>query len=159
GIASLSLRYFNAAGADLEGEIGENHSPETHLLPSILLAALGMRQEIVLYGTDFPTADGSAVRDYVHVKDLAEGHVAALDWVLSNKQCDALNLGGGSGLSTLQMVEAAREITGKHIPIRIAPKREGEPASLLADVHKARQILGWAPQYSDPKTLISSAWK
>lgn len=158
GLASLSLRYFNAAGADFSGEIGEDHTPETHLIPSILLTALGLRPEIVLYGTDFPTPDGSAVRDYVHVTDLAQGHVDALEWTLKNKKCEAINLGSGQGFSTLQILEAARQITEEKIPMRLAEKRKGEPAFLLAEVEKARSLIGWNPKSSNPTSIISSAW-
>lgn len=157
GLDCVALRYFNAAGADLEGEIGENHAVETHLIPSLILTAMGQRKEFVVYGTDFPSQDGSAVRDYIHVKDLADAHVAALS--LKNEGFTAINLGTGRGASVLEIVGEIERFCGKKIPLRIQPKREGEPGVLTADNHKAQKLLHWTPGLSDLPTLIRSAWQ
>lgn len=154
GFDAVVLRYFNAAGADLQTEIGENHSPETHLIPTIIQAALGLRDEIVVYGTDFASKDGSAVRDYVHVQDLADAHVAAL-------KCpsNTINLGTGTGYSVLEIIDAVQKFCGKTLPVRLENRRPGEPGILTADNGKAKQLLNWTPQVSDLPTLIESAWK
>lgn len=156
---SAKLRYFNAAGADLETQIGENHSPETHLIPSIIQTAMKLKKEIIVYGTDFPTADGSAVRDYIHVQDIAIAHVLALQYLLANKKSLFLNLGTGKGYSALEILHAIEKYINKSIPTRLEPKRPGEPACLLASAQKARDCLGWTPKVSDLNTLIDSAWK
>lgn len=150
----VTLRYFNAAGADLETEIGENHTPETHLLPIIIQTALGLRDEIVVYGTDFESKDGSAVRDYIHVQDLAQAHIAALKCSSSS-----INLGTGIGYSVLEMIEAVQTFCGKTIPVRLENRRPGEPGILTADNVQARKLLDWSPQMSDLPTLVESAWK
>lgn len=154
GIKPVILRYFNAAGADLETQIGENHTPETHLIPSIIQTALGMRDEIVVYGTDFVSKDGSAIRDYIHVKDLALAHIAAL----KAEPC-TVNLGSGNGYSVLEIIEMVQKFCGKDLPVRIDCRREGEAGSLSADNTKAKELLGVSPQFSDLPTLIESAWK
>ncbi len=159
GIHSVKLRYFNAAGADLETHIGEDHAPETHLIPSIIQSALGVRDEIVIYGTDFLTTDGSAVRDYIHVDDLAEAHVSALKYLLQTNTSIVLNLGTGKGYSALEIIDAIQKYCGKTLPVRLEQRRQGEPAVLVAAAHKAKEILGWTPQMSDLGTLIDSAWK
>lgn len=159
GLRSVCLRYFNAAGADLQTEIGENHTPETHLIPTLLQAALGLREEVVVYGSDFSSPDGSAVRDYIHVQDLAEAHVAALKWLLKEQTSAAINLGTGEGHSVFQIIEAVQAFCGQILPIRVEKRRPGEPGILTADYQKAKQLLGWSPQWSDLPTLISSAWK
>lgn len=159
GLHSVCLRYFNAAGADLQTQIGENHSPETHLIPTIIQAALGLREEIVVYGSDFATPDGSAIRDYVHVQDLADAHVAALTWILQEKKSLAINLGTGKGHSVFQIIEAVQNYCGKILPVRVEKRRAGEPSNLTADHQKATEILQWTPQRSDLPTLIDSAWK
>lgn len=159
GLCSLSLRYFNAAGADLETEVGENHMPETHLIPSMILTALGVKEEISIYGTDFPSRDGSAVRDYIHVQDLAEAHLLALQWLLTNQSSEAINLGSGRGHSIFEILDAVQKFCGKTLNVRLEKRRQGEPAYLTADNRKAQELLGWAPQYSDLSTLIESAWK
>lgn len=155
GIKAVNLRYFNAAGADLETQIGENHTPETHLIPTIIQAALGLREEIVVYGTDFSSRDGSAVRDYIHVQDLADAHVAALKVGKSA----SINLGTGTGHSVLEIIDAMQKFCGKTLPVRLESRRPGEPGILTADNSKAKELLGWNPQYSDLPTLIESAWK
>lgn len=154
GLEAVILRYFNAAGADLETEIGENHTPETHLIPIIIQAALGLREEVVVYGTDFPSKDGSAIRDFIHVKDLASAHAAAL----KAPRC-TVNLGTGSGYSVLEIIDAVQTFCGKKVRIRLENKREGEPGILTADHTKAKEILKWSPNASDLPTLIESAWK
>lgn len=159
GICSVCLRYFNAAGADLETEIGENHAPETHLIPSAILAALGHKEEVVVYGTDFSTKDGSAIRDYIHVQDLAEAHVLALQWLLAEKKSVAINLGTGTGISVFEVIEAVQKFCGKTVPVRLEKKRRGEPGILTAENKKAKEVLGWMPRVSDLGTMIESAWK
>lgn len=154
GIEAVILRYFNAAGADLETQIGENHAPETHLIPSIIHAALGIKEEIIVYGTDFPSKDGSAVRDYIHVMDLAAAHVAAL-----NAPKCTLNLGSGTGYSVLEIISAVEQFCGKKLPVRLENRREGEPGILTADFSHATELLGWTPKMSELPTLVESAWK
>ncbi len=154
GLEAVILRYFNAAGADLQTEIGENHDPETHLIPIIIQAALGLRDEIAVYGTDFPSKDGSAVRDYIHVMDLAAAHIAALH----AKPC-TVNLGTGNGYSVLEVIDAVQKFCAKALPVTLKNRREGESGALTADNRKAKELLGWAPKLSDLTTLIESAWK
>jgi UDP-glucose-4-epimerase GalE len=156
---SVKLRYFNAAGADLETHIGEDHTPETHLIPSVIHSALRVRDEIVVFGTDFSTTDGSAVRDYIHVQDLADAHVLALKYLLDSRKSIALNLGTGKGYSALEIIDAIQKYCGQSFPVRLEQRRAGEPAYLVASAEKAREILGWAPKVSDLGTLIDSAWK
>jgi UDP-glucose-4-epimerase GalE len=150
------LRYFNAAGADGNREIGEKHDPETHLIPRILDVALGRRKEIEIYGTDYPTPDGSAVRDYVHVTDLADAHLLALEHLKENPSF-AANLGTGTGISVSEMIAAAEKITRCQIRTKIKPRRAGDPPLLVADASKARTLLNWNPKLSDPDNLLSSA--
>jgi UDP-arabinose 4-epimerase len=159
GIRSVGLRYFNIAGADLQTEIGENHDPETHLIPSVIQAALGIKKEIVVYGTDFPSRDGSAVRDYIHVQDLADAHVSALRWLIANNKSAQINLGTGTGHSVLEIIDAVQKFCGKHLPVRLERSRAGEPSNLTADNTRAKDLLGWTPKLSDLPTLIESAWK
>lgn len=158
GIQSVILRYFNVAGADPEGEIGEHHDPETHLIPSIIEAALGIRKEIIVYGIDFPTEDGSAIRDYVHVQDLAEAHVAALQYLLTHKKSAKINLGTGKGHSVLEIIEAVQKFCTKPLPIKISSKNQGDPAILAADNRLAKELLKWTPRLSNVPSLIESAW-
>ena len=159
GIKAVALRYFNIAGADLDTEIGENHDPETHLIPSVIQAALGIKKEIVVYGTDFPSRDGSAVRDYIHVQDLADAHVSALKWLMANNASAQINLGTGTGHSVLEIIDAVQKFCGKPLPVRLERSRAGEPSNLTADNSKAKELLGWTPKLSDLSTLIESAWK
>jgi UDP-glucose-4-epimerase GalE len=158
-LRSVKLRYFNPGGADLETQIGEDHTPETHLIPSIIQTALGIRKEIVVYGTDFPTADGSAIRDYIHIQDLANAHVLALKYLLATKKSLSLNLGSGKGYSALEMIEAVQNYCKKTIHTRLEQRRTGEPAILVATNQKAKETLGWIPQISELSVLIDSAWK
>jgi len=158
GITHAALRYFNAAGADPEGEIGEAHDPETHLIPLVLDAALGRRAQIDIFGTDYPTPDGSAIRDYIHVQDLAEAHVAAIRHLLDGGASLQLNLGTGTGQSVRAVIDAAERITGLPIPRREAPRRPGDPAALVADPARAKEVLGWSARISDLDTIIATAW-
>ena len=159
GLKSARLRYFNAAGADPTAEIGEDHDPETHLIPLVLDAASGKRPNVMVYGTDYPTPDGTAVRDYIHVDDLARAHVLALQHLLNKGDTVAVNLGTGHGASVRQVIDTARRITGREIVVRDASRRAGDPPVLVADAKKASAVLGWAPQYSDLAAIITDAWR
>jgi len=156
---SVCFRYFNAAGADPEGLIGEDHSPETHLIPLILLTALGKRKSISIFGTDYPTEDGTCIRDYIHVTDLAQAHVLGLKHLLAGKESQIFNLGNGNGFSVREIIEAAKEVTGKSIEIEECARRPGDPPMLVGGSEKSRQILGWQPEYSDIKVIIADAWQ
>ena len=159
GIEYLSLRYFNAAGADAEGELGEDHDPETHLIPLVLDAAMGRKPEVRILGTDYSTPDGTCVRDYIHVSDLASAHVAGLQALLSGKvSSQAINLGTGSGYSVREVVETARRITKSEFLVTEADRREGDPPVLVAAVDRAKAKLGWKAVASDLEQIISSAW-
>jgi UDP-arabinose 4-epimerase len=158
GLKHISLRYFNAAGADPAGEIGEHHEPETHLIPIVLDAALGRRAEIEIYGTDYPTPDGSAVRDYIHVSDLARAHVLGLSYLERGGVSTALNLATGQGHSVRAVIAGAERITGRRVPRRESPRRPGDPPALVADPGRARAVLGWSPAQSDLDTIIATAW-
>lgn len=159
GLRSVALRYFNAAGADLEGELGEDHDPETHLIPLAIGAALGRRAPLQIYGTGYPTADGTAVRDYVHVSDLAQAHVRALDYLEAGGESTAFNLGTGRGYSVREVVAAVERIAGRELPRCEAAPRPGDPAILVAAPGRCRELLGWVPQCSDLETIISTAWR
>ncbi len=158
GLKSSVLRYFNAAGADDGGKIGESHSPESHLLPIILQAANGKRESIKVFGADYPTKDGTCVRDFVHVNDLARAHVLALEKMFKTEESDNFNLGSGSGFSVKEVIETAKKITGKEIKTDYGPRRAGDPAVLVADSKKARAVLGWQTSYNLDR-IISTAWK
>ncbi|PKU24470.1 UDP-glucose 4-epimerase GalE [Telmatospirillum siberiense] len=158
GLRSVALRYFNAAGADPDGEIGECHSPESHLIPLILDAAIGRRSHISLYGEDYPTPDGTCVRDYIHVTDLASAHVLALKRLLGGGASLRCNLGNGAGFSVKQVLDVARRVTGKAIPAEICPRRPGDPAILVADSSLAIRELGWAPRLAALETQVTHAW-
>jgi UDP-glucose 4-epimerase len=159
GLKSIALRYFNAAGADPEGELGERHDPETHLIPLVLQAASGRRPHISVFGRDYDTPDGTCIRDYIHVTDLADAHWLALQRLLAGAPSAAYNLGNGNGFSVQQVIDAAARVTGRPIPVIDAPRREGDPARLVADGTTARRDLGWQPTRIDLKTLIEDAWK
>lgn len=158
GIRSVSFRYFNAAGADPSGEIGEAHDPETHLVPNVLLAALGERDALTIFGDDYDTRDGTNVRDYIHVNDIASAHLAALDWMDANEGAHVFNLGNGNGFTNREVMEAAKKVTGREIPYTIGPRREGDAATLVADSARAKELLGWTPQMPDIESIIESAW-
>lgn len=159
GIKFVALRYFNAAGADVETGIGEDHSPETHLIPIVLQVALGKREHISVFGSDYPTPDGTCVRDYIDVRDLAQAHLLALQYLQAGGESDVFNLGNGSGFSVRQIIEAARKVTGHPIPEVAGPRRAGDPSTLIASNKKARKVLGWQPQYSQPEDIIAAAWQ
>ena len=159
GIKYVALRYFNVAGADLETKIGEDHDPETHLVPIILQTALGQREAITIFGDDYPTADGTCIRDYVHVVDLCEAHILALNYLKEGNESSVFNLGSSEGFSVKEMVEAARRVTGKEIPAKIGERRAGDPAVLIASPQKAYDVLGWQPQYTNVDKIIETAWK
>lgn len=157
-IKGVALRYFNVAGAKADGSIGEDHDPETHLVPNILLAGLGKTDKIVMFGDDYNTIDGFNVRDYVHVVDLADAHSLALDYLEKNNESNRFNLGSEAGFSVKQMVDAAIEITGVDIPNEVGPRRAGDPDELVANPAKAIEVLGWKPKYTNVETIVSSAW-
>jgi UDP-glucose-4-epimerase GalE len=157
GMRHVALRYFNAAGADPEGEIGEEHEPETHLIPLVLRAALGQGAPVEIYGTDYPTPDGTAVRDYIHVTDLAEAHVRALDHLAAGRNSAALNLGTGGGCSVREVIAAAERAGARPVPRRDAPRRAGDPPVLVADARLAQELLGWRPAHSDLETIMRTA--
>jgi len=158
GLRSISLRYFNAAGADPDGETGECHDPETHLVPNILLSLLGKRPRLGVFGNDFATPDGTAVRDYIHVTDLAAAHVLALKALLGGRASDVINLGTESGHSVLEIIKAVEKVTGRAVPYDVGPRREGDVAVLLASRKKAEKSLGWKPRLSSLETIIETAW-
>lgn len=159
GIKFVALRYFNVAGAAPDGTIGEDHGPETHLVPIILQVAQGKRDELSIFGDDYNTPDGTNVRDYVHVMDLDDAHILAIKYLEAGNESNAFNLGSSTGFSNKQMLEAAREVTGEPIPAKIAPRRPGDPDSLVAASDKARNVLGWDPKYDDVHDIIATAWK
>lgn len=158
GLAYAALRYFNAAGADPDGEIGEDHAPETHLIPLVLEAAAGRRPRIDVYGTDYPTSDGTAVRDYIHVQDLAGAHVLALEHLIAGGQSLMLNLGTGEGTTVRQVIAAAERVTGRRVPVREAERRAGDPPVLVADATLAHQTLGWKPRFTKIDEIVATAW-
>ncbi len=157
GMGVVSLRYFNASGAT--ARLGEDHDPETHLIPNVLAAALGKRAALEIYGTDYPTSDGTAVRDYVHVTDIADAHLRALDAKLDGGSAVAVNLGTGTGRSVREIVEAARRVTGRDVPTLERPRRPGDPPELVAAVGRAATVLGWRPSHSSVEEILSSAWQ
>ncbi len=156
-LASIALRYFNAAGADIDGDIGEDHEPETHLIPLTILAALGKRSAIEVYGTDYDTPDGTAIRDYIHVADLADAHVRALELLQKEKKSRVFNLGTGTGTSVQSIVQTVEELSGRKVPVKYGPRRPGDPPALVASADKAASLLGWRPRHSDIETIIRSA--
>lgn len=158
GMRYVALRYFNVAGAKLDGTIGEDHNPESHLLPIILQTALGQREKFTIYGEDYETPDGTCIRDYVHVVDLIDAHILALEYLQAGNSSNTFNLGSSTGFSVKQMLEAAREVTGKEIPATVVSRRAGDPSTLIAASDKAREVLGWKPQYTDVNKIIESAW-
>jgi UDP-glucose 4-epimerase len=157
GLKFVALRYFNAAGATAQH--GEHHEPESHLIPNVLAAAMGEHPEVAVFGTDYPTPDGTAVRDYVHVTDLADAHIAALEHLAKTGKSDFINLGTGDGYSVLEVIETTRKVTGAPIPIRKEPRRPGDPAKLVADARKAKAVLGWQPTKSDLASILRTQWE
>lgn len=158
GVASVALRYFNAAGADADTHIGEDHSPETHLIPLVLEAAAGHRESITVFGDDYPTPDGTCVRDYIHVADLATAHVLALQKLDQVQGLNVFNLGNGNGFSVLEVIKMAERVTGRKIKVKIGPRREGDPPQLVADASKALSELEWSPRLHQLETIIETAW-
>lgn len=159
GIRSMALRYFNAAGAHPSGEIGEDHTPETHLIPIILQVALGQREQVTVFGTDYATDDGTCVRDYVHVCDLAAAHILAVDALASGAESNAFNLGNGKGFSVQQVIDEVERVVGKPVRRVTGERRPGDPAVLVASSEKARRVLGWQPSYPDLASIIETAWQ
>ncbi|MBI1912013.1 MAG: UDP-glucose 4-epimerase GalE [Deltaproteobacteria bacterium] len=159
GMKSVSLRYFNAAGADPESDIGEDHNPETHLIPLVLDAASGRRPQITIFGIDYATADGTCVRDYIHVTDLADAHVKALEYLSKGGGTIALNLGNGKGYSVREVIESARQITGREVPVVEGSRRAGDPPGLVGSSDKAKEILGWRPVFGEIDKIVEHAWK
>jgi UDP-glucose 4-epimerase len=157
GLKFVALRYFNACGAS--EKCGEHHDPETHLIPLILFAAQGRRDAISIFGDDYPTPDGTAIRDYIHINDLSQAHLLALDYLRGGGDSEFINLGNGGGYSVKEVIEAARSVTGKTIEARLSPRRAGDPSRLVANAAKAREVLGWNPQFPEIEKIIESAWK
>ena len=158
GINYVALRYFNVAGSLGDGSIGEDHNPETHLIPLILQVPLKKREFISVYGTDYPTPDGTCIRDYIHVLDLADAHIKAVEYLEAGNESNIFNLGNGVGFSVKEMIEAAKEATGKEIKVVLGDRRAGDPAQLIASSEKANKILGWTPKFTDVKDIIKDAW-
>ncbi|EOS7793331.1 UDP-glucose 4-epimerase GalE [Enterococcus hirae] len=158
GMRYVALRYFNVAGAKADASIGEDHTPETHLVPIILQVALGQRDSLAIYGDDYDTPDGTCIRDYVQVEDLADAHILALEYLRAGNESNFFNLGSNQGYSVKEMLEAAREVTNREIPAKVAPRRVGDPSRLVASSAKAEEILGWRPAYTDVKEIIKTAW-
>jgi len=158
GLGSVALRYFNASGAAADGSLGEDHRPETHLIPIVLQVALGQREHVSVFGTDYPTPDGTCIRDYVHVEDLAGAHRLALESIVAGR-ADRYNVGTGRGTSVLEVIEAARNVTGHPIPVRPAPRRAGDPPELYAEPRKIKSALGWSAGYTDIQAIVADAWR
>lgn len=159
GLNFVALRYFNACGAHSLGIIGENHSPESHLIPIVLQVANGKREKIRIFGNDYPTYDGTCVRDYIHVMDLAQAHILAIGYLMENRENNVFNLGNGVGFSVAEIIKKARVVTGHAIPTEVEPRRAGDPAILIASNDKAVNVLGWKPEYNDIETIIETAWR
>ena len=158
GLKYVALRYFNACGAHLSGSIGEAHNPESHLIPLILQVPNGQREKISIFGDDYPTKDGTCVRDYIHVTDLAQAHILALDYLMNGGKSEVFNLGNGVGFTVKEIIDVARKVTGHPIPAEVAPRRDGDPAELIASSEKAKMVLGWKPELNGIETIVSSAW-
>ena len=158
GLRYAALRYFNASGAHPDGDIGEDHSPESHLIPLIIQAALGQRDDIKIYGTDYPTEDGTCIRDYIHVCDLAQAHILALDTLEKGTESLALNLGNGNGFSVREVIDTVKRVTGRKITVREADRRPGDPPVLVACSDEARDVLGWEPEFASIERIVETAW-
>ena len=159
GLRYVALRYFNACGAHISGKIGEAHNPETHLIPLILQVPNGQRDYISIFGEDYDTKDGTCVRDYIHVTDLAQAHILAVRYLMEGGRSDVFNLGNGVGFTVKEVIETARKVTGHPIPAQVAPRRAGDPAKLIASSEKAKQVLGWRPEHAELEEIIATAWK
>lgn len=158
GLRFVSLRYFNACGADESGKIGEAHNPETHLIPIILQVPNGQREFVSIFGNDYPTKDGTCIRDYIHVTDLAQAHILAVKYLMNGGNSDIFNLGNGVGFSVREVIETARKVTGHPIPVKDVERRAGDPAQLIASSEKAKKVLGWKPEHDSLEEIIASAW-
>ena len=158
GLRFVSLRYFNACGAHVSGEIGEAHNPESHLIPLILQVPNGQRDFISIFGDDYDTKDGTCIRDYIHVTDLAQAHILAMDYLMNGGESNIFNLGNGVGFTVKEVIDTARKVTGHPIPAKITPRRAGDPAQLIASSEKARSVLGWHPEHADLEEIIATAW-
>lgn len=158
GLRFVSLRYFNACGAHVSGQIGEAHNPESHLIPLILQVPNGQREFISIFGDDYDTKDGTCIRDYIHVTDLAQAHILAMDYLMRGGESDIFNLGNGVGFTVKEVIDTARTVTGHPIPAKVTPRRAGDPAQLIASSEKARSVLGWKPRHADLEEIIASAW-
>jgi UDP-glucose 4-epimerase len=159
GLQSVCLRYFNAAGADLDGKLGERHEPETHLIPLVLQAASGHREAITVFGTNYDTPDGTCIRDYIHVQDLCDAHMLALERLVSGSPSARYNLGNGNGFSVREVIDSARRVTGREIPVRYGERRGGDAARLVADSSLIKRELGWVPRYADLDKMVAHAWR
>jgi UDP-glucose 4-epimerase len=159
GLKSVVFRYFNASGADPDGRLGEDHQPETHLIPLVLFTALGRQESVAILGTDYPTPDGTCIRDYIHVADLAQAHVLGLNYLLEGGHSNLFNLGNGSGFSVREVIETAQQVTGQTIAVVERERRAGDPPILVGSSDKARKILGWQPQYADLSQILAHAWR
>ena len=159
GLKSVCLRYFNASGAALDGSRGEAHQPESHLIPLVLAAASGARDAITIFGQDYNTADGTCVRDYIHVADLASAHLKALEYLVSGGASDKFNVGTGKGYSNQELVDMAKKVAGKDFTVKYGDRRPGDPDQLIASSQKLQQALGWKPEHSDLETILRSAWQ
>jgi len=158
-LKSVSLRYFNAAGADADGELGERHIPETHLVPLVLQAASGRRDNIAIFGTDYDTPDGTCVRDYIHINDLCSAHLLGLEHLVAGGESKAYNMGNGQGYSIKEVIDVAKKVTGTDFEVKLGERRDGDPAKLVADASLLQKELGWSPQYADLETIIRHAWE
>ncbi|MGB6219801.1 UDP-glucose 4-epimerase GalE [Haloferula sp.] len=158
GLKSACLRYFNASGSSADGKIGEDHDPETHLIPRVLMALSGEISHVDVFGTDYPTPDGTCIRDYIHVEDLADAHAKAIDLLAGGADSIRCNLGTGVGVSVKQIIDAAEEVTGKKVPVKFGPRREGDPPQLLADASLAKEVLGWEARHKDVREMVKGAW-
>ena len=158
GLRFVSLRYFNACGAHVSGTIGEAHNPESHLIPLILQVPNGQRDVISIFGDDYDTKDGTCIRDYIHVTDLAQAHILAMDYLMNGGESNIFNLGNGVGFTVKEVIDTARKVTGHPIPAKTTPRRAGDPAQLIASSEKARSVLGWNPQHADLEEIIATAW-
>lgn len=159
GLKSVFLRYFNASGASFDGLIGEDHDPETHLIPLILQTLTGEREHITVFGTDYDTPDGTCIRDYIHVDDLADAHIKSVEYLINGGETNAFNLGTGTGLSVREIIETAERVTGRQIPVVYGERRPGDPAMLIADPTKSREVLGWEARYKNADKIVETAWK
>ncbi len=158
GTKYINLRYFNAAGADPDGEIGECHNPETHLIPLAILASLGVKEDIEIFGTDYPTEDGTCIRDFIHVSDLADAHIRALEHLMTTKESDSINLGIEKGYSVREVIDTVRDVSGRNVKVKETKRRPGDPPRLISSNQRAKKVLGWKPRYIDLRAIVETAW-